>query len=60
MDIKMTAYFPDVKLWKLWNMCSRNRHAQELHEQTAAQDSNCHARCIHWKLQSKKNSPNDV
>jgi len=23
-------------------MCSRNRHSQELREQTAKQDSNCH------------------
>jgi len=34
----------------MWNMCSRNRHAQELWEQTAIQDSNCRARFINWKL----------
>jgi len=31
-------------------MSSRNRHAQELHEQTAVQDSNCHPRFSRWKL----------
>jgi len=31
-------------------MPSRKRHAQELHEQTATQDSNCHPRFSHWKL----------
>jgi len=34
----------------LLNMCSRNRRVQELGEQTAMQDSNCHARFSHWKL----------
>jgi len=32
----------------LWNMFSRNRHAQELHEQTTT-----HARFSDWKLLSK-------
>jgi len=34
-------------------MSSRNRYAQELREQTATQDSNCHPRFSRWKLQSK-------
>jgi len=31
-------------------MSPRNRHAQELREQTAMQDSNCHARFSRWTL----------
>jgi len=31
-------------------MSSINRHAQELREQTATPDSNCHPRFSHWKL----------
>jgi len=31
-------------------MSSRNRHAEELREQTATQVSNCQARFSHWKL----------
>ena len=35
-------------------MCSRNRHAQELRKQTAKQDSNCHARFIHCRNKDKR------
>jgi len=31
-------------------MSSRNRHSQELREQTATQDSNCQPRFSRWKL----------
>jgi len=36
-------------------MSARNRHAQELHEQTTT-----HARFSDWKLLSKKYSSNDA
>jgi len=31
-------------------MSSRNRHSQELREQTTKQDSSCRPRLSHWKL----------
>jgi len=38
----------------LWNMSSRNRHAQELHEQTIGLvETTTHTRFSHWKLLSK-------
>jgi len=40
-------------------MYSRNRHAQELREQTATQDSNCH-QIQRLKIVVKKYLSNDV
>jgi len=38
-----THYTLNALLPTLLNVCSRNRRAQELHEQTVMQDSNCDA-----------------